>query len=438
MTHRRYDQTSEFSAETTPVGGRRLRGNFTRTGVFQYQNADGSISKEYRPPSEVFAPASLATYQGAAVTDLHPPDMVTPETFGDLNKGHILEAKQADPHVAGTLDVNDKGLIDKIDAKDRGEMSMGYTADWDPTPGVSPEGQAYDGVQRNIKINHVALLPRGAGRMGPTVALRKDSKDAVAILLQSKSDADTPVPMAKHQIGTVTYDAGSESHVQAVDAEIARLRKDADDQRAEATTHKAKAEQAEKRADAAEKQTDPKAIAKQVAERVNLIALARREKAKRADSVEARRKAWTYLDAAEVAAATDTDTIVKEVLSMLAPDLDTSGMDSPSLLVALKVAVSLSQADEEAEGETDPGMGGTGDGPIPPGPGAQDPTKKPAGPYDSKFAPRASFDSAARLRADKTDESDDDTVEAARERVRKRNIERSKPQASTMRRTSDR
>jgi uncharacterized protein YlxW (UPF0749 family) len=161
----------------------------------------------------------------------------------------------------------------------------------------------------------------------------------------------------KHQIGTVTYDAGSESHVQAVDAEIARLRKDADDQRAEATTHKAKAEQAEKRADAAEKQTDPKAIAKQVAERVNLIALARREKAKRADSADARRKAWTYLDAAEVAAATDTDTIVKEVLSMLAPDLDTSGMDSPGLLVALKVAVSLSQADERGGRRDRPGHG---------------------------------------------------------------------------------
>jgi hypothetical protein len=111
------------------------------------------------------------------VTDLHPPDMVTPETFGDLNKGHILEARQADPHVAGALDVNDKGLIDKIDARRPRRDVDGLHRRLGSDPWRFAGGRGLTTApRRNIKINHVALLPRGAGRMGPTVALRKDSK----------------------------------------------------------------------------------------------------------------------------------------------------------------------------------------------------------------------------------------------------------------------
>ncbi|MGL5431928.1 MAG: DUF2213 domain-containing protein, partial [Plesiomonas shigelloides] len=45
------------------------------------------------------------------------------------------------------------------------ELSAGYTAKYDFTPGVTADGEAYDAVQRDIRINHVALVPRArAGR----------------------------------------------------------------------------------------------------------------------------------------------------------------------------------------------------------------------------------------------------------------------------------
>jgi hypothetical protein len=57
---------------------------------------------------------------------------------------------------------------------ERRDTSAGYTCEVDPTPGVSPEGEPYDGIQRRIRFNHVALGPRGWGRSGTDVGLRMD------------------------------------------------------------------------------------------------------------------------------------------------------------------------------------------------------------------------------------------------------------------------
>ena len=44
------------------------------------------------------------------------------------------------------------------------QLSNGYLADFDFTPGTSPEGEAYDATQSNIRGNHIALVE--AGRCG--------------------------------------------------------------------------------------------------------------------------------------------------------------------------------------------------------------------------------------------------------------------------------
>ena len=47
---------------------------------------------------------------------------------------------------------------------------MGYTMDLDTTAGVTPSGEQYDAVQRKLRMNHLALVPRARGgsnlRMG--------------------------------------------------------------------------------------------------------------------------------------------------------------------------------------------------------------------------------------------------------------------------------
>lgn len=64
------------------------------------------------------------------------------------------------PHIRNSLVVWDRDGIDGIEDQSRRELSASYRYDADMTPGTF-EGQPYDGVMRNIRFNHVALVPDG-------------------------------------------------------------------------------------------------------------------------------------------------------------------------------------------------------------------------------------------------------------------------------------
>lgn len=173
--HRTDFATTATSVEQTPQGGVRVRARVARTGVLRYSDGGRSWG-EYRPPEEVFAADSLATLRGATVTDLHPATLVDPENFGELTRGHAHDdvAVEGDRFVAVSLSVQSADLCRKVLDGERRDVSAGYTCEVDPTPGVSPEGEPYDGVQRRIRFNHVALGPLGWGRSGSEVGLRMD------------------------------------------------------------------------------------------------------------------------------------------------------------------------------------------------------------------------------------------------------------------------
>lgn len=147
----------------------------TRTGVLEYHDAQGGIRREYRPPSEVFDAASLRSLEDAPITDLHPAGMVTPATYQQVARGHIRDGRQDGKFVGAQVIVQDAGLVAAIEHRDRGEISMGYSCDLETISGVSPEGEHYDAIQRNIRYNHAALIPTGTGRAGTECALRLDS-----------------------------------------------------------------------------------------------------------------------------------------------------------------------------------------------------------------------------------------------------------------------
>lgn len=147
---------------------------FTRTGIFIYRNADGSERKEFRPPQEVFNPESLSTLEGAPVTVGHP-GVVTSGNWAALSKGHVREAKQDGDYVAGTVRVDAVDAVAGLESGTLSEVSCGYRCEFDPTPGVY-KGEKYDGIQRNIRYNHLALLS-GEGRAGPECRVMLDGKD---------------------------------------------------------------------------------------------------------------------------------------------------------------------------------------------------------------------------------------------------------------------
>jgi hypothetical protein len=78
--------------------------------------------------------------------------------------------------VESTLTVTDKEAIDEIMRGNVREVSCGYKVDYSPEPGITSDGQHYDGIQKNIRGNHVAIVNRARG--GAQVRLMLDSADA--------------------------------------------------------------------------------------------------------------------------------------------------------------------------------------------------------------------------------------------------------------------
>jgi hypothetical protein len=84
--------------------------------------------------------------------------------------------------------VQDAGLIKAIEKGERRELSPGYVCHVEENPG-SWNGERYDGIQRNIIYNHLAIGPAGWGRSGSEVSLKLDGGADFVGALQVHTDA---------------------------------------------------------------------------------------------------------------------------------------------------------------------------------------------------------------------------------------------------------
>ncbi|HHX2502471.1 TPA: DUF2213 domain-containing protein [Neisseria subflava] len=129
----------------------------TRTGVFVYRNADGSERREYRPPEEVFKADSLSLYAGIPITNGHP-GKVTSANAANHTIGTVLTpARQDGDNLIADIVIHN---VEAVNAGNK-ELSVGYELDLDETPGITPNGERYDAVQRNIIPNHLAIVSKG-------------------------------------------------------------------------------------------------------------------------------------------------------------------------------------------------------------------------------------------------------------------------------------
>lgn len=71
------------------------------------------------------------------------------------------DAKFAAPYLRNSLVVWDASAIAGINTNEQRELSASYRYVADMTPGVTPEGESYDGRMTQIVGNHVALVPDG-------------------------------------------------------------------------------------------------------------------------------------------------------------------------------------------------------------------------------------------------------------------------------------
>lgn len=173
----RYDVSAIQNYEFTDEGYLRVKARIARTGIQSYTDANGGIRLEYRPEEEVAANAALDSFREKCVTKEHPPVLLDASNTKDYAIGFTsADVSYSEGFVESTLTVTDKETIDDIMRGNVREVSCGYKVDYSPEPGITSDGQHYDGIQRNIRGNHVAIVNRARG--GAQVRLMLDSADA--------------------------------------------------------------------------------------------------------------------------------------------------------------------------------------------------------------------------------------------------------------------
>src|SRR6185503_16707573 len=142
-----------------------------------------------RDPEELAK--AVPTFNNLQVLSKHSP-VTASEPSKELVEGSLgSNARWDPPYIKNDLFVWTQEGIDGVDSSSKKELSAAYRYDPDMTPGVFG-GQSYDGVMRNIRGNHVALVERG--RAGADVVVGDSAEELTRM---SKKDVKKEVKEIK-------------------------------------------------------------------------------------------------------------------------------------------------------------------------------------------------------------------------------------------------
>lgn len=168
-----------------------------RVGILNYRNADGTPRRELRLPEDVFRADSLEAFAGMPITIGHRA-MINPKNYKAHGVGTCLGSGRQDEGLlrVGVV-VHDHDAIEQAKAKKIAGLSVGYNIDYEPRAGhwnektgevkfddergdektelFGKEWQRFDGLQRNIRPNHLALVR--SGRAGTIARLNLDGDE---------------------------------------------------------------------------------------------------------------------------------------------------------------------------------------------------------------------------------------------------------------------
>ncbi|BCQ68231.1 hypothetical protein PEQA60_22210 [Pseudomonas sp. Eqa60] len=255
--------------EYTDEGFLKVPARVARTGIQEYLarelGLDGDpnrIVRVHRPPEEVFSPDSLSTYDSSDITNDHPKELVTALTYKGVAVGVVRGPGRPDgDFVAADLIVKDQKTITDINAG-KCEVSAGYTAIYDHAPGVTEDGQAYEYIQREIRINHVAIVDRARAGANARVFDHNPGGNTMPVLITTDSGR--------------SVDVADPANAQLVADSFERLLKRATDAESKADKAQATADKAAEDLAEARKASSDEAINARVALIGNTQALARK------------------------------------------------------------------------------------------------------------------------------------------------------------------
>jgi len=123
---------------------------------------NGGAYRIFRPEAEVFAKDAVASAAHRPITINHPKSDVTSGNWRELAVGDIGGDVMRDGDALRVpIKVMDAKGVEAIQSSHQ-EFSLGYSADLDMTPGKFGDAE-YDGSMRNIRINHLAMVPSARG-----------------------------------------------------------------------------------------------------------------------------------------------------------------------------------------------------------------------------------------------------------------------------------
>lgn len=152
-------KTNISKASVCPYFGREIP-NWQELGL------DGDkVYRLYRDPEELAKGAS--TFNNLPILNKH-----IRVTVEEPKKENVVGSIGSDvsfdeQYLKASLCVWDAPAIAGVESEKQCELSAAYYYRADMTPGTAPDGEAFDGVMRDIKGNHLALVE--AGRAGPDV-----------------------------------------------------------------------------------------------------------------------------------------------------------------------------------------------------------------------------------------------------------------------------
>lgn len=167
VSAREIDRNGFVTIERNPI---------SRIGVFPYSGrslpgADPErIYFVYRPPEELSHPDCIESFKLMPIIDEHPPILLGMDMPAEEKGTHGTSGEEVvyeDGKLFAKLRMFSETLK-RLIASGKRQLSAGYRCRYEKKSGVF-EGQAYDYIQRDIRGNHIALVP--AGRMGAEIAV---------------------------------------------------------------------------------------------------------------------------------------------------------------------------------------------------------------------------------------------------------------------------
>lgn len=189
----------------------------TRPGVFPYIGDDGQMQMEAKLPEDLFSEKTILSAVAKPITDDHPTELVNAINYQKYAKGMThTDATVKNNKLVISFTITDGATIKKIKDGKR-ELSIGFSADVEKETG-SYGGAKYDAIQRNMEINHIAIVDQG--RAGPTVAIRGDSAAYMADENQIDKSGGNNMPKIKIDSKDYEVDPVVKARVDALEAQV--------------------------------------------------------------------------------------------------------------------------------------------------------------------------------------------------------------------------